>query len=1030
MTPRFVVPVRDLTRALTTDHRFAPHITAHRPLPASPARYGPWPEGLDPELRAAAATLGIDPLYSHQATAVAAALAGRHVALVAGTAAGKSVGYLLPILNTLLLRPEARALLIFPTKALAQDQLEALARWAAALPGSDLRPATYDGDTPRGSRSAVRRSARIVITNPDMLHTGILPHHTSWAPFFAGLTDVVVDEMHVYRGVFGSHVANVLRRLRRIARFHGGGPVTGKVAGTDAGRGTGSGSGPGRGFDTGIDLGTNSGPRFSLTSATIANPGELGRALAGAPVEVIADDGAPRGARTFTIYNPPIVDPRLNLRRAAILEAEALARHFLAGGVQTIVFAHTRQRVELLVRYLGEERGEPSASMDRAAGRPPPLALSPKTTGGGGEARWPGSIGPVRGYRGGYTREERRGIEAALRDGELRGVVATNALELGIDIGALDACVIAGYPGSIASTWQQAGRAGRRAGDAAAVLVAGASPLDQFIARHPDYFFGRSPEHARLDPDNLLILLDHVRCAAFELPFDAAEAARPFGSADTASPGAEDLLKSSPAEESVWPEGADSSASSAYVESSEAVDATTDLSTGGAPLPAGTTDPTPVGELLTVLAAQGVLQHVGGTWYWMADAYPAADVGLRSAGPGAIAVVVGIGAAGGEILGGTIDAGGVSDVGEGADDDRVGRDAGAYGAAGGAGAAESVGMGDGAVRYDVLGTVEATSASVMVHPGAVYLHDGRAFQVTTLDLEAGRAVVVPADGSIYTRASSRTDLRPLRVLAEREAPGVQVSHGELEVRTRATGYRRLRFRTHETVGWGEIDLPERAHVAGGYWFTLDDETVERLRAIGRWHFDPLADRGPNWREQATRARERDGFACRMCAAPEREGRAHDVHHIRPFRQFGWVKGQNDRYREANALDNLITLCSSCHRIAERALGLHGGMSGVGYALSHIAPLFLMCDSRDLGVTAESHAPWTRRPTVAIYERAAAGVGFGAALFALHNRLIAAGAALIADCPCPAGCPACVGPAGEGGGEAKVHALAVLRAVGG
>ncbi|RIL05105.1 hypothetical protein DCC79_16290 [bacterium] len=350
------------------------------------------------------------------------------------------------------------------------------------------------------------------------------------------------------------------------------------------------------------------------------------------------------------------------------------------------------------------------------------------------------------------------------------------------------------------------------------------------------------------------------------------------------------------------------------------------------------------------------------------------------------------------------------------------------GMAGGAGAPPAPGAAAADDRFDVLGTVEPAAAPVTVHPGAVYLHDGRAWQVVALDLEAGRAVVAPADGATYTRASARTDLTPLRTLAEHDGHGVRVCHGELEVRTRATGYRRIRFRTHETVGWGAIDLPEQAHVAGGYWFTLDDATLEGLRAIGRWDFDPLTDRGPSWREQAARARARDGFRCRMCDAPERDGRSHDVHHIRPFRQFGWVKGENERYREANVLENLITLCPGCHRTAERALGLHGGLSGVGYALAHLAPLFLMCDARDLGVTAESHAPWTGRPTVAIYERAAAGVGFGAALYGLHDRLVAAGRDLIADCPCALGCPACVGPAGEGGRDAKGHALAVLRAI--
>ncbi|MFN8421928.1 MAG: DEAD/DEAH box helicase [Anaerolineae bacterium] len=433
-----------------------------------PARAAAWPAELAPGVAAAARGRGIEAPYRHQAAAIAAAIGGdrRPVAVATGTASGKSLCFIAPILHALTGDPEARALCLFPTKALAQDQLAALHAWQNALEAAGhptaVAPATYDGDTPAAVRRRVRTAARVVLTNPDMLHTGLLPHHTAWSEFFAGLRYVVIDEMHVYRGVFGSHVANVLRRLRRIAAFHGGSP------------------------------------RFLLTSATIANPAELAEALAGAPPFVVDDDGAPTGRRLFACYNPPVVDTTLNLRRGVVAEADPIVRHFLAGGVQTIAFARARQTAELLVRLLG------------------------------------GAAAGVRGYRGGYTATERRAIEADLREGRLRGVVATNALELGIDIGELDAAVLMGYPGSLASARQQAGRVGRRTGTAVAVMVAGSSPLDQFIVRHPNYLFDRSPEEARLDPDNLRILLDHVRCAAFELPFDAAEAALPFG--DGAAP--------------------------------------------------------------------------------------------------------------------------------------------------------------------------------------------------------------------------------------------------------------------------------------------------------------------------------------------------------------------------------------------------------------------------------------------------------------------------------------------------------------
>ncbi len=802
--------------------------------------------------------------------------ASESVAIATGTASGKSLCFVVPVVDAALKRPDSRALMLFPTKALAQDQLASLGGWDRVLADVDVKAATYDGDTPQHARTEIRRSARIVLTNPDMLHTGILPHHPNWSEFFRGLEMVVLDEMHVYRGVFGSHVANVMRRLRRIAGHYGADPT------------------------------------FVLTSATIANPGELGQQLTGGPVRVVDDDTSPRGKRTIAFYNPPIVDETLHIRRSPTLEADALARHFIESGVQTIVFARTRQTAELIARYVSEGL---ESKADREL---------------------------VRGYRGGYTASERRAIERSLRGGLVRGVVATNALELGIDIGSLDACVMAGYPGTIAGTWQQAGRAGRRGAEAVAVMVAGSSPLDQFIIRHPEFVLSRSPEHARLDPDNLLILLDHMRCAAFELPFDPSEAEVPFG-------------------------------------------------TQGTPLgeaAAGQTDAPPTAlELLRVLEAEGGVTDSGGTWYWMADAYPAGAIGLRTVGADSVTIVTAITEA----------------------PEEQGREAmGVHG------------------THDVLGTVEREMASRMVHPGAVYLHDRRAYEVQALDWEQGRAEVVPADGAVYTRASSSVTVKPIEIAASRSAPGVALHHGELEVTVRATGYRRIRFRTHETVSWGKIDLPEHRHVAGSYWFTLEDDTLEELRAIGRWRHDPITSRGPDWSRQRERARQRDGYRCRLCGAEEKKGHPHDVHHIRPFREF--TGGDASQHLQANALDNLITLCKSCHQAAERALGLHGGLTGVGHALSHIAPLYLMCDPRDLGVVAESHAPWTGRPTVAVYERAAAGVGFGRALYEMHELIVSACAGLVAECPCPDGCPSCIGPAGEQGADAKRHALAVLRAI--
>ena len=861
--------VRDLMERLAAEPRFAPGIAAVRRQPARAARTVAWPAGLAPDLVRAAAALGAPRPYSHQAEAVEHALARRHVVVATGTASGKSLCFLLPVLDAALRDPGARALLLFPTKALAQDQLASLSAWAAALPEHHLPAATYDGDTPPAERSRVRRAARIVLTNPDMLHLGILPRHMQWAELFRGLTHVVLDEAHVYRGAFGSHVANVLRRLRRVAAFHG------------------------------------AAPGFVLTSATIHNPLQLARELTGAPARLVDDDGAPRGARTFVLYNPPVVDQRLGIRRGTLDEAAALARRFTAAGLPTILFARTRHSAELMVMALGQ--GPPGAAHD--------------------------SEPPARGYRGGYTASERRATEADLRSGRLRCVVATSALELGVDIGHLDACVMAGYPGSVASTRQQAGRAGRRSGEAAAVLVAGPDPLDQFLARHPDYLLGASPERARLHPDNLLVLLEHVRCAAAELPFGDVEAALPFGAAAGPPPGA--------------------------------------AGTGPGAVA--------VADLLAALQAGGDVRHVAGTWYWVGPADPAAAVGLRSSGADTVTIV---------------------------------REGGHDGP-----------------EADVLGTVERATAAAAVHPEAVYLHDGRAYDVASLDWDGGRAVVRPADGATYTRASRRTDLRPLVVAATRQAPGAGLAHGELEVRTRVTGYRRVRFATRETVAWGDVDLPEHVLHTAGYWFTLDDDTVTALERLGRWQPDPGGDRGPSWPEQRRRALARDGHRCRLCNAPPRPGRSHDVHHIRPFRAFGWVAGANRHDLAANDLDNLVTLCGGCHRAAERALGLHGGLSGLGYAVRHIAPLFLMCDARDIEVAAEARAPWTGRPTVAVYERAAGGLGYGATLFQVHEQLLGACAEAVQACGCDHGCPSCVGPVDDGDPEAKERALTVLAELG-
>ena len=494
---------------LKVDEKFQRHVTRWEVIPPADGRYADFPAGLDPRLADVLRGRGIAQLYSHQTASFELAAAGRSFVVPTPTASGKTLCYNLPVLDAILKDPHARALYLFPTKALSQDQMHEVHGMVSEL-GVDIKTFTFDGDTPETARRAIRSSGHIVVTNPDMLHSGILPHHTLWVKLFENLKYVVVDEVHQYRGVFGSHVANVIRRLRRVANFYG------------------------------------ADPQFICCSATIANPQELACQVTGLEMAAIEENGAPRGEKHFIFYNPPVVNAELGIRQSVIKTTRRIAERFMGAQAQLIVFARSRMRVELLLTYL-EKSG-------RRVGI---------------------KSGEVRGYRGGYLPGERRAIEQGLRDGTVTTVVSTNALELGIDIGRLDVCIMAGYAGTVASTWQQAGRAGRRQNLSAVVLVASSSPADQYIINNPDYFFGRSPEHATLDPDNLVIQMSHLKCAAFELPFLA------------------------------------------------------DERYGGRR----------VTEILDYLVDMKVLHNSGDRYHWMADTYPAEDVSLRSAAPDNVVII-------------------------------------------------------------------------------------------------------------------------------------------------------------------------------------------------------------------------------------------------------------------------------------------------------------------------------------------------------------------------------------------------------
>jgi DEAD/DEAH box helicase domain-containing protein len=623
-------------------------VTAIRRLPPVEARYAALHDGVDPRLRTALERRGISQLYSHQAEALAHLAQGRNVVVTTPTASGKTLCYNLPVLNAILADAAARALYLFPTKALAQDQMAELHELAAALSEAGAGAIgihTYDGDTPADARRTIRTRAHVVLTNPDMLHSGILPHHPRWAKLFENLRFLVIDELHAYRGVFGSHLCNVLRRLKRIANHYG------------------------------------SDPQIIGSSATIANPRELAERLAEKPFELVAESGAPRGEKFFVFVNPPVVNRELGIRRSYLTETRRVAGEFLRRNLQVIVFAQSRLSTEILTTYLKEDFGE-----------------------------IPGLPETIRGYRGGYLPLRRREIERGLREGSVRGVVSTNALELGIDIGALDAAVLAGYPGTIASTWQRAGRAGRRTTRSAAVLVASSAPVDQFVVRHPSYFFDASPEHALLNPDNLHILVEHVKCAAFELPFTTDEA---FGAVI-------------------------------------------------------------VQEVLGVLQEAGLVHRSGepGQWHWTSESYPADAVSLRSISSDNFVIV------------------------------------------------------DQTHEARVIAETDFNSGPPVLHPKAIYLLEGRLFQVERLDFEGRKAYVREVDCDYYTDAITHAKVTILEQFASDHQ---QVAHhGDVHVVSRVVGFKKIKFYTNENVGSGDLDLPEQQMHTTSYWLELPLELLASL----------------------------------------------------------------------------------------------------------------------------------------------------------------------------------------------------------
>ena len=624
---------------------------SHRVEPQE-AHFAEMPSGLAPAVQRALRSRGIETLYSHQARAFELASAGRHVVVATPTASGKSLCYNLPILQALASDPSATALYLFPTKALARDQEEALRAFMRDAELS-IGAVTYDGDTPVDARRAARQRAGVLLTNPDMLHAGIMPHHTAWARLFSNLKYVVVDELHTYRGVFGSHLANVMRRLLRIARFHG------------------------------------SSPTFLFASATIGNPQAHASRICGEPVDLIDQSGAPTGPRQLVVYNPPIVNAELGIRQSYIKTAVRLTRDLVRAGVPTLVFGNSRNGVEVMLKYLRDRLARDH--IDAAA---------------------------IHAYRGGYLPETRRRIEAALRAGEIRCIVATNALELGIDIGALDAVVCAGYPGTMAGLWQRFGRAGRRRDLSLSVLVSSSNPVDQYMARHPRQLVSAPIEHARIDPDNVEILIQHLKCAAFELPFQPDDV---YGDVP------DDALA----------------------------------------------------DALDYLADNGIVHptstSAGSIYHWASDSYPANNVSLRSASWDNFVI---------------IDLDGSRTIAE----------------------------------------MDWRSTHTMLHEQAIYQHEGGQYQVERLDFDNHKAFVRRVKPDYYTTAMTHTKVTVIEqdegVTVDLGEVPLEVGLGDVSVIEKVVGYKKIKFHTHENVGYGEVHLPEMQKHTTAFWLTFSEDFVQ------------------------------------------------------------------------------------------------------------------------------------------------------------------------------------------------------------
>ncbi|HNR01134.1 MAG TPA: DEAD/DEAH box helicase [Anaerolineaceae bacterium] len=821
---------------LTGSIEFKNEIAFLREYQERRAEYLPFPSTIHPLLKISLHSMGIENLYSHQVQSYELTNAGRNLVISTGTSSGKSLCYQLPMIDGMLNMHGRTGLMIFPTKALTNDQLNSLNELIPTEVKDLVKYAVYDGDTPQRERAMIREKASIVLTNPDMLNLGILPHHPLWARFFENLEYVIIDEIHIYRGVFGSHIANLIRRLKRITGFYG------------------------------------SKPKFILTSATIRNPKFLAENLLEAEVDLIEKDGSPQGQKFYIFYNPPLINEELGIREGLLVSAGKFLAQLYKTHIQTLVFCRTRRFVELLLREVKNVQNIP-------------------------ENR-------IRGYRSGYLKSERRDIENGLKSGEIRIGIATNALELGVDIGGVDCVILPGYPGTIASFRQRAGRAGRKFNPALAVFIASMNPLDQYLARNPEYLMSRDPEEALINPDNPLILLEHLQCAAAELPLVESDH---FGNL---------------APESLKP-------------------------------------------YLDYLESLGVLHHKGTRYYWVSDDYPTQHVSLRNTASNSILLR--------RVLNGQV---------------------------------------------EVIGEVDYNSGLWMVHPGAIYIHDGETYRVEELDLENNLASLTLCNEDYVTEPIISAEIDILSLDKSEEKVNFDLFCGRVKVRSIVKGFKRIKWSSREVIDTIELEMPETTLETVGVWIVLSDICVSRLRDAGMWGSD-RNDYGPHWKETREFIRARDRYSCKVCGKHEVSAE-HHVHHKVPFRLFTSLE-------KANAPENLVTLCADCHSLVESQVRVRSALSGLNHLLVSLAPLLVMSDTGDLGSFFEAGAKFAEnKPAIIIYDNVPAGIGLAEGIYRRYCELLQKAQEIVTGCDCADGCPSCVGPALEGAYGGKIETLELVK----